>query len=459
MITTTKLKALSVAVIGVCSLSAQLSMAGVSAEEAAKLGDTLTPLGAEMAGSADGLIPAWTGGYTPKDASETEQDIPNLFTDEKPLYSITAANLAEYADKLTEGTKRMFELYPDTYRIDVYPTHRTAKAPDWVYENTAANATRATVEDVNGAPVVKGAFAGTPFPIPQAGVEVMWNHLMFWRGFAADMIFRHYLITADGQPVMTTDGESVMQMPFYDRESSVEEFDKDGDRWLFRLKNIGPPIRAGEQIMGRNNVDPQKSQSHVYLTGQRRVRKLPNACCDTPTPATAGVMSFDELTVFSGRLDRFDWKLVGKQEMLIPYNNNGIQHLDGPEALFDKHHLNPDHVRWEMHRVWVVEANLKEGERHQLPRSRYYIDEDTWSATLADRWDAQGELAKTLWALNAVIPKAPGTIPMTSGFYDLTSKSWFVQNYYVGDDHTYRLVDRHSPTEFNPAIMAGRGVR
>ena len=33
-------------------------------------------------------------------------------------------------------------------------------------------------------------------------------------------------------------------------------------------------------------------------------------------------MSFDELNVFSGRLDRFDWKLLGKKEILIPYNSN-----------------------------------------------------------------------------------------------------------------------------------------
>lgn len=451
------LKTLCFALLGTLALSSQLALAS-TADEAAKLNTSLTPLGAERAGNASGTIPAWDGGYTKVDSSFKEGGKrSDPFAADKPLFSITSKNLAQYADKLNEGTKEMFKRYPETYRIDVYPTRRTAAAPQWVYDNTLKNATRAKLVDSSAGPVPEGAFGGIPFPLARNGAEAMWNHLLNWRGTSVSLHIRHYLMTADGNQVMTTEGRAVQEMPYYYQEGKPETFA--GDYWLFRMLNDGPPIRAGEQIMGRTNINGDLSQAHVYLSGQRRVRKLPNACCDTPTPATAGVMSFDELGVFAGRIDRFNWKLIGKQEMYIPYNTNKMLTASKPEDLFSAHHMNPDYVRWELHRVWVVEAELLPGKRHQLPKGRYYLDEDTWQAALGDRWDANGQLAKTLWALPAVTPDLPAQAPLSAGFYDLTSGAWFVQSVYAGMPDQYSVVDRFKGAEFSPAAMAGAGVR
>lgn len=447
------LKTLCLAVAATLVLSTSALAAGID-----ELGKSLTPFGAEKAGNADGSIPAWDGGYTTVDPSYKPGGKRNdPFAADKPLFSITAQNMAQYADKLSDGTKEMFKRHPDTYRLDIYPTRRTAAAPQWVYDNTRKNAERARLVDSSAGPVPEGAYGGIPFPIPKNGDEAMWNHLLNWRGTSLAMDFRHYLMTADGSQVMTTDGKAVQEMPYYYEDGSPESFN--GDYWLFRLVNVGPALRAGEQIMGRTNINGDKSQAHVYLTGQRRVRKLPNACCDTPTPATAGVMTFDELSVYSGRLDRFNWKLVGKQELYIPYNTNKVQTLSDPAQLFSKHHLNPDQLRWELHRVWVVEAELAPGKRHQLPKGRYYLDEDTWQAMLGDRWDANGQLAKTLWSLPAVLPDFPAVAQLSSGFYDLTSGAWFIQNLYAGKESQYAPVERYKASEFSPAAMAGRGVR
>lgn len=452
-----KLKALCFAVLTTLAASTSPAFAA-TAEEAAQLGKSLTPMGAEKAGNADGTIPAWDGGYTTVDpAYKPGGKRLDPFASEKPLYSITAKNMAQYADKLSDGSKAMFNRYPETYRIDVYPTHRTSAAPQWVYDNIAKNAVNAKLVDSSAGPLPQGAYGGVPFPIPKNGDEAIWNHVLNWRGTSVSMHFRHYLMTADGTQVMTTDGKAVQEMPYYYKDGSAETFE--GDYWLFRLLNVGPPIRAGEQIMGRTNLNGDKSQAHVYLAGQRRVRKLPNACCDTPTPATAGVMSFDELSVYQGRLDRFNWKLIGKQELYVPYNNNKVLTAAKPEDLFAKHHMNPDYVRWELHRVWVVEADLAPGKRHQLPKGRYYLDEDSWQALLGDRWDANGQLAKTLWSLPAVMPDIPAHAGLSSGFYDLTSGAWFIQNVYTGLPEQYGVVDRYKKSEFSPAAMAGRGVR
>lgn len=427
--------------------------AAVTPEEAAKLKSELTPLGAERAGNKEGTIPPWTGGYTtpiPGDKPGGKRGDP--FKAEKPLYSINAANMAQHADKLTEGVKAMMRKYPATYRIDVYPTHRTAAAPQWVYDNTFKNASRAKLD--GGIP--SGAYGGIPFPIPKSGVEAMWNHKLVWRGSAWEADVSQYQITANGKVVLSTSGKIRQTMPYYFEGGNPENFG--GVYWTINLVNDGPPIRAGEMIAGREHIDPSKSSAYVYLAGQRRVRKLPNACCDTPTPASAGLMSFDEISVFTGKTDLFDWKLVGKKEMLIPYNNNRLLQAKD-EDVIKAQHLNPDYIRWEAHRVWVVEASLKAGQRHQAPKAVYYLDEDTWQAVLGDRWDANGQLWKTLWNLNYVMPDFPGTVQQTFGFYDLLSGQGYVSNVLNDKAFHHRSTARWPDHLFTGDGLAAQGVR
>ena len=438
-------------------LAALLGMAAahaaVTPEEAARLKTELTPFGAEKAGNKDGSIPAWTGGYsTPIPGDKPGGRRGDPFKDDKPLYSVTAKNVDQHAGKLSDGVKALLKKYPESFRLDVYPTRRTAVAPQWVYDNTAKNALRAKLD---GHKLV-GAYGGIPFPIPKSGLEAIWNHKLGWRGSAWEADFNQYQITANGKVVLTTDGRIRQRMPYYFDDGSVDSFE--GVHWEVNLLNVGPPIRAGEMIVGRQHVDEEKSQSYVYLTGQRRVRKLPNACCDTPTPATAGLMSFDELSVFSGRTDRFDWKLVGKKELLVPYNQNRFLQARDAEIIKGQH-LNPDHVRWELHRVWVVEASLAAGQRHQAPKSIYYLDEDTWLAVLGDRWDANGQLWKTLWVFNYVMPDFPGTVQQTFGFYDLLSGQAYVANV-LNDKSFHHRPSKRWPTEtFTGDGLAAQGVR
>lgn len=444
-------------IAGVCLLSSvalSAAHAAVSAEEAAKLKTELTPLGAERAGNKEGTIPAWSGGYTtPIAGFQNGGRRGDPFAGEKPLYSVTAANMAEHASKLTEGTQALLKKYPQTFRVDVYKTHRTAAAPQWVYDYTAKNAVQAKLDGEK----VTGAYGGIPFPIPKTGEEIMANHELHWRGEAWQADFRGYLGTANGQRVLSVEGRGDFQMPYY-AQGQHDKFT--GEYWTIRLVNSGPPVRAGEAITGRSHLDQDKSASWVYLTGQRRVRKLPNACCDTPTPATAGVASFDEIDVFAGRNDRFDWKVVGKQEMLIPYNSNRLHTPTKDSDVLLANHLNPDHVRWELHRVWVVEATLKPGQRHQAPKSRYYVDEDTWVAVLGDRWDAKGQLWKTIWSHPVVMPDLPATTPQQQwGFNDLISGAWYASGVVNERNQHYKIVPRRPDSFFSPDAMAGEGVR
>lgn len=448
------LSATRVAFAAFAFIAAVSSHAAVTPEEASKLKGELTPFGAEKAGNKEGSIPAWAGGYTtPIPGFKNGGRRGDPFAGEKPLYSITTANMAQYADKLSAGTQALMSKYPQTFRVDVYKTHRTAAAPQWVYDNTFKNATNARLEGE----LLKGAYGGIPFPIPKTAKEVIANHEMHWRGDAWQQKFRGYLGTSAGQRVLSVEALGDFQMPYYE-QGQDSKFT--GDYWLIRMVNSGPPVRAGEAITGRLNVDQDKSATWVYLTGQRRVRKLPNACCDTPAPASSGVASFDEVEVLAGRTDRHDWKIVGKKEMLIPYNSNRMHVPTKDSDLLMANHLNPDHVRWELHRVWVVESTLKSGQRHQAVKSRYYMDEDTWVAVLGDRWDANGQLWKTIWQHPVVMPDVPATTPMQQwGFNDLISGAWYASGVVNELPVHYRTVPRRGDTFFTPEAMAGEGVR
>lgn len=436
------------------ALAASPGWAGVTPQEAQALKGDLTPFGAERAGSKDGTIPAWTGGYTtpiPGDKPGGRRGDP--FKNEKPSFSITSKNAAQYADKLTDGVKALFAKYPESYRLDVYPTHRTAAAPKWVYENTFKNATRAKMD--GDVPV--GAYGGIPFPIPKSGVEVIWNHLLLWRPPSYRWDANLYQLTAEGKAIVSTDGYATFQFPYYFEDGSPEKFD--GLYLQVKVVNIGPPIRSGEAVLSLTTLEPEKSQAWVYLTGQRRVRKLPNTCCDTPAPQSAGLMTFDEIETFQGRTTRFDWKLIGKQELYVPYNGNKLLQPAKDSDVLGAHHLNPDHVRWELHRVWVVEATLRPGQRHQVARSRYYCDEDTWQCLLGDRWDGNGQLWKTLWTIPYVLPDVPATWGNTTGYYDLLSGMGFAALIY--NDKRSQLVPqpRMADKDFSPDVLSGDSVR
>jgi hypothetical protein len=431
--------------------------AAVSASEADQLKSSLTPLGGEKAGNKDGSIPAWNGGYTTQLAGyKNGGRRGDPFANEKPLYSITAKDVSKYSDKLTEGTKALFAKYPDTFHVDVYPTHRTAAAPTWVYDNTFKNATRAKLVDGANGFIPHGAYGGIPFPIPKSGAEVIWNHLLRWRGEAFHFQMEGVLGTADGKKVLTVDTQGEIQMPYYSKDGNPEKFN--GDYWMIRMINSGPPVRAGEGIVARMNISGE-DQTWVYLTGQRRVRKLPNACCDSPTPATAGVMSTDEIEVFLGRTGKFNWKLLGKKEILVPYNNNKLLQPTSNDEVLGKNHMNPNVMRWELHRVWVVEATVKEGQRHQAPHGVYYIDEDTWTALLADRWDAKGQLWKTLWQSVVIMPDLPATTSMTFGFYDLLSGASYTNQLLNEKSEHYKIVPAFQDSIFTPDGLIGAGLR
>jgi hypothetical protein len=383
--------------ICICILALLLAVkpveAKVSAEEAQKLTDgTLTPLGADPKGNEDGTIPPWEGGITewPEGYKEGERQV-NPFPQDKILFTISAANAAEYADKLSPGQIAMFQRYPNTWKMNVYQSRRTASYPQRIYDWSVKNATTAYMAE-GGNGVLNAEGGGVPFPIPKEGLECVWNHLFRFRN---DTILREYASiapTASGQYTTVTVREQIL-LPYSAPGATIESIN---NRLLFFLQEVvAPPRLAGQILLVHETLDQVKEprKAWLYNPGQRRVRRAPNVAYDNPGTASDGQRTSDQLDMYNGAPDRYNWTLVGKREQYIPYNSYILHDARWEyKDVIQPGHVNPDLLRYELHRVWVVEANLKEGTRHIYRKRVFYIDEDSWAICIADNYDDRLEI-------------------------------------------------------------------
>jgi hypothetical protein len=437
-------------------LTAQ-AQAAVSTQEAAKLGSSLTLVGAEKAGNADGSIPAYNGGLTTPPASFKAGDSmrPDPFASEKPLLVIDGKNVDQYKGMLTATTVELAKRFP-TFRVDVFPTHRTVSLPKAILDNGVKNASGA--KSLEGGLAIDNVLPGVPFPIPQSGNEAMWNFLLRYQGVSINSKYDSWNVDSAGVPSLATTGQAFISYPIY--ENLSQPISSADVYYQMKLSYTGPARRAGEAVMLKDAANPlqQPRRAWQYLPGQRRVKLAPNLAYDTPNPGTAGAGTYDDVFVFNGALDRYDWKLVGKQEMIVPYNTYKLTYAQDPKSLTTANHLAPDFVRWEKHRVWVVEGNLKAGARHIYAKRRFYLDEDSWSALASDQYDARGQLYRGSFAFlsQSYDKQVPDSTPFM--IYDLVGGSYNI-NGVVGPYGGIKYIDPLSKAQWSSESLAGSGIR
>ena len=439
-----EMRKLATAVVATFAMASGSAMAAVSADEAARLGADLTPVGAEKAANADGSIPEWTGGLTDK----VERG-GNPFASEQPLYVITNANKDQYKDLLSPGQMALFDKYPDTYQMPVYPTHRTAAYPQDVYDKAKKNATTSTIENMTATNFDETV----PFAIPQSAEEVIWNHLLRYRGGSVQRDLMQAAVQRNGSytAVKMTD-EFVF--PWHIKDGFNEE--KDGNVLFYFKQVIKAPARlTGTVVLVHETLDQVKQPrlAWVYNSGQRRVRRAPQIAYDGPGTAADGLRTADNYDMYNGAIDKYDWKLVGKKEMLIPYNS--FKMADNTAKYDDilmAGHVNPDFTRYEKHRVWVVEATLRDGERHIYAKRTFFVDEDTWGISVVDHYDGRGEM----WRVSEAhaVQYTEATVPWTTGeiIHDLQSGRYIalgLTNEEKGLNFEYKAGHR----DFTPAAL------
>ncbi len=449
----------SIIVAALASLCAPAAWAAVSADEAKQLGTTLTAIGAEKAANKEGTIPEWTGGLTTPPATFQKGSgiRPTPFPDEKPRLVIDGKNAAQSADKLTEGTKELLKRYP-TMRVDVYPTHRTVVFPKKITDNVAKNATSA--KSINGGLAVEGMLPGFPFPIPKSGYEAMWNHLMRYTAAATRQKYDNWNVDSSGTPTLATTGDLFSEYPLFDPKRPDAPAKETDPYYKLKLFYVGPARRAGEALLVIDSVNPiaQPRRAWQYLPGQRRVKLAPDLAYDTPNPGTAGTSTYDDAFVYNGAMDRFDFKLIGKKEMYVPYNGYKLYYAKPSVGPAKPNFVDPDFMRWELHRVWVVEATLKPGARHIYSKRVFYLDEDSWVAVAADQYDLAGKLYRSTIGNMTFSYDVGATQIENYIFYDFISGAYSLVGG-VGGFEGLRYVEPLPEIQWSPETLAGAGVR
>ena len=447
--------------IGLCSaLATGVALAAVSEDEARQLGNELTLFGAEAAGNADGTIPPWDPAQAqiapPADYKPGSGRYPNPFAEDELLFTISADNLDEHRDKLDAGTIALIKKWPDTYKLHVYPTRRTAPYPEWVLDNTVENATRAKLVNEQG-DGVEGAYGGIPFPIPKNGLEILWNNFLWQQPQAYEGVSVGYLVDASGSITNVGQNDGYFEIPYYDRGKTELE----GTAYLKMLNLTQAPARkAGEGSLGHYSIDysVQDQTNWSYSPGQRRVRLAPEFRYDTPAATYGGGIFYDEIYLFSGRPHKFDWEIIGKKEVYIPYNAYDLTQ-SSPQELLGKQHLNPERVRWELHRVWEVEATLKPGERHAYSKRVFLFDEDSWKIVATAGYDQAGELYRVGYQgpFQLYDPESP-FFYQSFWFYDLQRNNYLVTPVW-GDTGNLRPTTARPPYATGPSALQGTGIR
>ena len=440
------------------SLLATSVMAAVSADEAAKLGTTLTPIGAEKAGNADGSIPEWTGGLpTNAGAVDAKGFLADPFASEQPKFTITAQNVAQYKDKLTPGQQAMFQRYPDTFKMPVYPTHRTATVPASVLEATKKNATNTKlVEGGNG---LENFEVANPFPIPQNGLEAIWNHITRYRGGSVQRLVTQATPQQNGSYSLV-----YFQDEFTFRTNLTDYNPAQASNVLFYFKQqvTAPSRLAGNVLLVHETLNQVKEPrlAWLYNAGQRRVRRAPQVSYDGPGTASDGLRTSDNFDMYNGAPDRYEWKLNGKKEIYIPYNS---YKLDSPSLkyadIIKPGHINQDLTRYELHRVWHVTATLKAGERHIYAKRDFYIDEDTWQAAAIDHYDGRGTLWRVAEAHSQYYYNKQVPWYTLESLNDLLSGRYLALGMKNEEKQSYNFDYKAASSDFTPAALRQAGVR
>ncbi len=409
------------------------ALAKVTAEEAAKLKTELNPMGGVRAGNAEGTIPEWTGGlakvpegidFVPKSGLPQ----PDPYADDKILFTITAQNVDQYKDKLSPAQVRMFKTNPG-WKMNIYPTRRSAAFSKEIYEGTYDNAMHAEAIDEYGSAINFGQ--GYPFPIPKTGIEAMLNYLYMPHG-ARNIIVSFGGGVMSGDAISTAN-EATNYYLFAAEGKKRGEFDPN-DYIFGKIVEMTTAGRQGEiyLMMDPGSFEKNDALGWSYIPGTRRVRRNPNFFYDGVDSTGGGISVSDDQFMWKGKLDRFDWKLNGKKEMYVPYNTYMIDRLPDFHPILQPGFPKPEYFRWELHRVWEVEATLKEGARHIYSKRFFWLDEDSWNICVKDQYDKRGNLWRWQFSNSKQYYDLPAYRQTQYACFDFQVPIWVIQKFVNG---------------------------
>ncbi len=432
-----------------------VSMSAAFAASVDDLGKSLTPVGAERAGNAAGTIPEWTGGIT-EPAPAWTQGSPRVdpYADDAKLFTIDATNVDQYKGELSDGQIAMIRKYPG-YRMDVYPSRRSCGYSQRIYDRTKANVAEAKLAEDG---TLLSGYGGFFFPLAKTGWEAMVNHRTAYHGVANEHTNSMAVVQGSGSYTLNV-GEMRTYSPHFDPRAT--SFADTGGYMGKLVYSQLEPVSAVGSVLLTVSAFNAGNESWVYIPGLRRVKKAPQAVYDNPVPGQDNLRTFDQTFMFNGQGDRYDWKLVGKKEMYVAYNaakfkRAGLKISD----IIQKNYPNRDLTRYELHRVWVVEATVKPSQRNLFAKRVFYLDEDTWTAVAADLYDGKGQLWRVEENHLFVAPELPACVTAADFYYDLNANRYIADNLMVDPKkENYRAEDIVTNDMFQPDSLRRLGKR
>ncbi len=438
---------------GFAVLLAAAAAASVGPQNAAELAGRLTPLGGERAGNAEGSIPAWDGGLTPSRRPPQWQAggrYIDPYPDEKPLFVIDKSKLDANAARLSPGEQALFARYPDSYRLPVYPSHRSYAAPDAFYAGTYRNATQAFLDDggETGAGTPQHAVAGIPFPLPGNGAEAAWNQRLRWRGAGRERIYLQISVSPDGIPSPVRLAERAR----FEAIDAPPRNKKFGLVLAYTASAVFEPAKlAGTLKLVYDTLLPPP-RAWQLSPGQRFIAATSETGGDTPVLGADDLLQEDQIEGYAGSPARYEWKLGGKHELYVPYNSYRLHQASLRYAdLLGPHHLNPDVTRYELHRVWVLEGRCRPTQSCGWPHRILYLDEDSWQVVLAELYGADGRLQVLQEVHTLMAYDQPLLLPALEAAYDLEDGRYLARGMNnLAPEVTFDAVD---PDDLEPGGM------
>lgn len=422
------------------------------AELQRKLSTELTPMGAVRAGNVQGTIPPWSGGITaPPIGWQAQQGYRDPFAQDEVLFTITRENMRAHLAQLTPGLAALLNKVSG-FAIPVFTARRSAAIPKAVADEVVTQAGSVVLD---GTGVAMKQYHPVPFPVPQNGLEVIWNHLLRYLGGSMDRSTHAFPVRPNGD---------YYRIGFHSRRIYESQMDKKTDNRLFSAMGeyTEPATLLGTTFLVHEPLNQVKERrsAWIYNAGMRRVRRAPDLGFDGIPDGSEGMFTADQIDGYNGSPERYDWALQGKQEVYVPYNSyrlGGKGQKDGD--IIRRGTVNPALMRYELHRVWVVEARLKSGESHIYGKRVFYIDEDSWSILEEDAYSTRGDLWRV--ALHGLMQYYDAQVPWYrfSLYHDLQSGTYFLGGLDNGIEAPVRFGIRGSLADFQPDALRRAGTR
>ncbi|MDC3163446.1 DUF1329 domain-containing protein, partial [Pelagibacteraceae bacterium] len=369
---------------------------------------------------------------------------PDPYSDDQIILTINADNYEEYKESiLTPGQIKMFETYPKTFKMNIYPSRRSCAVPNEVLELTIENAN--LIDEGEG---VEGVVGSIPFPYPDEALHHVWNHILRYRGVEIYGASPFYIINPDGTRTYGA-GEAIAKNfwnPFVRNE-------KKGLQGMLMTKVTHPPrlADASTLVIESLNAFETPRKAWVYNPGTRRVRRAPDITYDYKPSASQGLTTVDQVDGFNGAKDRYHWSDLGTQLRLMPYNAYKF-HETPIEDILTPYHVNQDYLRYELVNVNVVEAKLKNDKRHIIPNRIMYFDTDSHNMLVEETYDDNISLMAYREFPVINFYDQPMCLSIHSATYDFASRRYQLQSVRSTDipKVQWRLSEPHDEKMFTP---------